>query len=69
MLKVWSAVYNLSLGYGASEYGETVVVANTESEALGLCLIAAPKTNARGWVLCPVDTSTAHCEDVCIYES
>lgn len=48
-LKVFIADYYKSFGRGAFDEGGGVVVANTESEALGLCLEACHETVASGW--------------------
>lgn len=59
-LKVFEASYYKSFGYGAYDEGKGIVVANTESEALGVCLQGNPETDPDGWDFDEVDVSKVY---------
>ena len=62
-LRVWTASYYVSYGYGAYDEHDAVVVANTEFEALGFLLERFSDTYAEHWTLEEVDTATPHVHD------
>lgn len=57
MLKVYTASYSATYGYGAFDDYEYVIVANTESEALGFALEAEPSSVAKYWNIAELNTS------------
>lgn len=56
-MKLYNASMNKSFGYGAFENLELVVIANFESEALGLALDHHKQSKAEDWTLIEIDTS------------
>ena len=55
-LGVFTASYEWRGGFGGYDERDYVVVANTESEALGFVLEAAPDTTAKHWRISRLDT-------------
>jgi len=62
-LKVFTAEYNETWNYGGYETIHTVVVANTESEALGLVLTCYSNL-PNNWSIEEVDTSKVRVEEI-----
>lgn len=62
MLKVYTASYYETYGYGAYDDIECIVIANTESEALGFLITDHPETEAEKWGIVEVDMSFARAE-------
>ena len=58
-MKTFIGKYRWYGSYGAYASFDYIVVANTESEALGLLLETEPKTTADDWNLEEVDTTEA----------
>ena len=58
-MKIYSADYHMRHGYGAYTEYRYVVAASTESEALGLVLMAEVDTVARGWSFEEIDLVSA----------
>ncbi len=61
-MNIYQASYFMQYGHGAYDEYEYVVVANTESEALGLALEAEHSTKGEGWSITELGSSipTAH---------
>lgn len=59
-LPVFLAYYSKSWGCGEWEDHTCVIVANTQSEALGIALERYSGTESCYWTLLPVDTTRVH---------
>lgn len=56
-MKVFDATYAWQGGWGAYEYRDYVIIANTKEEALGLALEAELNTKAENWLINEINTS------------
>ena len=57
--RVWHAAYDWQGGWGAYEEKAAVVVAETQSAALGWVLMDYPETQGCYWTITEIDTAKA----------
>ena len=55
-MKTFLAEYNWNGAYGAFEYKDVVVIAESESAALGLVLMSYEDTQAENWTFKEINT-------------
>lgn len=61
-ISVYKAEYHRQFGRGAREEHHYVIIANTESEALGVALSQVEGSRVRDWEINEVDTSVVHAD-------